>query len=120
MHGMKERSDVMQFNESACSAGRPKVDDWTGEFSPEGWITRAGKFIPCDYAFLHGLAAWMALGGEEKTAELRAEKMGWLRLSDYGDRTCKPLNQSQMNTLFDYCEAMSFDYKEVIEGIKFL
>lgn len=96
------------------------VDKLVGDFSPEGWITRAGKFIPCSIDFGHATAAWLALGASEKDAELRAERMGWLRISDYGDRACKPLNQAQQNTLFDYCEAMKVDYEQVLAAIEFL
>jgi len=99
---------------------RPSVDAFVGAYTPEGWITRAGKFLPCDREMLHGMVAGLALGGDEKTAEVRAEKMGWLRISDYGDRTCKPLNQAQQNALFDYCEAHSTDYAETLAGIKLL
>ena len=92
----------------------------TEDFTFEGWITRSGKFISCDNTFLHGIAAMIALGGDEDTAELRAEKMGWLRISNYGDRITKPLNQAQINPLFDWCEAMSVDYKEELAGIEYL
>ena len=96
------------------------VDLWTGAYTLEGWITRAGKFLPCDREMLHGLVAWLALGGSQDTAELRAERMGWLRISDYGDRTCKALNQAQQNALFDYCEAMELDYADTLTAIKLL
>ena len=97
---------------------RARVDDWTGDFTPEGWITRDGKFLPCDRDMGHPIVAMLALGGEDP--EKRAERMGWLRISDYGDRTCKPLNQSQRNTLFDYCQALGMDYAETEAAIKLL
>ena len=97
---------------------RARVADWAGGFSREGWITRDGTFLPCDFEMGHPGVALCALGG--KDAEKRAERMGWLRISDYGDRICKPLNQSQRNTLFDYCQALGLDYAETEAAIKLL
>jgi hypothetical protein len=99
---------------------RPSVDRWTGDYTPEGWITRAGKFLPCDREMGHDSVAMLALGGDFQTAETRAEKLGWLRLSDYGDRTCKPMNQAQLNTLFAYCEALKYDYHATLAEIVLL
>lgn len=103
---------------SGSGSVRPSVDRWTGDFTLEGWITRDGKFLPCDREMGHPIVAMLALGGEDP--EKRAERMGWLRISDYGDRTCKPLNQSQRNTLFDYCQALGLDYAETEAAIKLL
>lgn len=88
-----------------------------GELSPEGWITRCGKWLPCDIEWGHPLVAWLALGGNEADAERRAESLGWVRISDYGDRTCKPLNQAQRNTLWDYCHKFGSDYEQVSAAI---
>jgi hypothetical protein len=96
----------------------PRVADWAGRFSPEGWITRDGRFLPCDIEMGHPVVAFCALGG--KDAEKRAERLGWLRLSDYGDRICKPLNQAQRNTLWDYCQTLGIDYAETEAAIKHL
>ena len=96
----------------------PKVDEIAGDFDMEGWITRAGKFIPCDREFGHGLAASLALGGDEDTAELRAEKLKWIRLSTSGDRVRGEPNQAQLNTLFDWCQTMKCDYREILENMQ--
>lgn len=120
-HPQTENVQAIALDVVICSDSyRPRVADWIGAYTPEGWITRAGKFLPCDREMLHGIVAELALGGDRKTAEVRAEKLGWLRISDYGDRTCKPLNQAQQNALFDYCEAHGADYAETLAGIKFL
>lgn len=118
-----EASPEQQAHSARCalaagSALRARVEDWAGDFTPEGWITSAGKFLPCDREMLHGTVAMLALGGED--AETRAERLGWLRLSDYGDRICKPINQAQRNTLWDYCQALGLDYAETEAAIKFL
>lgn len=112
------RSSGLALDAGSDSLPRPSVDRWTGDFTPEGWITREGKFLPCDREMGHPIVAMLALGGEDP--EKRAERMGWLRISDYGDRTCKPLNQSQRNTLFDYCQTLGLDYAETEAAIKLL
>jgi hypothetical protein len=92
------------------------VDDWTGPFCREGWITRDGKFLPCDREWLHGHVAWLALGGED--AEFRAERMGWLRISTYGESCSKPLSQKQRDTFWDWAEAMGFDYADIVATLE--
>lgn len=70
---------------------------------------------------LHGFIASAVLNLGEKDAEKEADRRGWLRLSDYGNRTAaKRLNQRQRNTLFDYCQHHGCDYHEVLESIKFI
>jgi len=90
-------------------------------FTDEGWIDHSGKFWPCDEHMLHGFIAQCVLGGKEDDAEAKADKLGWIRLSDYGNRTAaKTINQKQRNTLFDWCEYHELDFDEVVEGIKML
>ncbi len=89
-------------------------------FTKEGWIDSAGNFWPVDYFESHELVASLVLDCDEATAEKHVDQFGWLRLSDYGDRTAaKALNQKQINTLFDYCMALDYDFKRVNEGILF-
>lgn len=97
---------------------RPKVSDWVGKFTQEGWITRSGKFVPCDMEFGHELAAWLCLGGTQETAEKRTEALGWMRLSGHGDRMVGEPNKAQLNTLWDYCQKMGYDYEETLAGIE--
>lgn len=87
-----------------------------GDYCREGWITRDGKFLPCDIDWGHGVVATIALGGND--AETRAERMGWLRLSTYGESCAKPLTQRQRDTCFDWAEAMGFDYSEILATVE--
>ena len=90
-------------------------------FDDEGWIDEKGNFWPCDEHMLHGFIASAVLDLGEKDAEKEADRLGWLRLSDYGNRTAaKRLNQRQRNTLFDYCQHHGCDYHETLESIKYL
>ena len=99
-----------------ASCSRSSANDWTGPFEREGWITRDGKFLPCDREWLHGHVAWLVLGG--KNAERQAEKMGWLRISTYGESCTKPLSQKQRDTFFDWAEAMKFDYADIMATLE--
>lgn len=92
-----------------------KISSLTGPFEREGWITRDGKFLPCDITWGHGAVAMMALGG--KDAESRAENLGWIRLSTYGENCSKPITQKQRDTLFDWTEAMGFEFDEALSTI---
>lgn len=57
----------------------------------------------------------------KKEAEREADRRGWLRISDYGNRTtARRLNQRQLNTLWDYCKHHGCDYQEVLNEIKYL
>jgi hypothetical protein len=88
--------------------------------SAEAWILPDGRFVSVhrpDQGLDHADTAKMILG---PTGELEAERQGWLRISDYGDRTTQPLTQGQLDTLFDYCTAQGSDFKEALENIKFL
>jgi len=97
-------------------SARSCVNDWVGPFCREGWITRDGKFLPCDHEWLHGEVAFLALGW--KNAELRAERMGWIRISTYGESCSMPLSQKQRDTFFDWAEAMGFDYADALATIE--
>jgi hypothetical protein len=91
-------------------------------FLDEGWITETGKYWPCDEHFLHGEIAKSILGGLSETgAEIEADRRGWLRLSDYGNRTAaKRLNQKQLDTLFDWCEFHGLDFKQILATVQFV
>lgn len=104
-----KRSAVAPSPRSALSVG-------VGSFCREGWITRAGKFLPCESSWLHGHVASLALGGAN--AEYRAECMGWLRISTYGESCTKRLSQRQRDTYFDWAEAMGFDYAETVATLE--
>lgn len=91
-------------------------------FTDEGWIDDKGNFWPCDMHMVHGYVARQVLGmSSDEDAEKEADKRGWVRLSDYGDRTCaKCLNQKQLNTLWDYCQHHRSCYADALKGIQFL
>jgi len=88
------------------------------ELTPEGWITREGKFFSCDREWLHGTIASLVLGENEECAEQKAEKLGWVRLSDYGFSCEKKMNQAQQNVLWDYCQKYDLDYESEKEEIE--
>jgi hypothetical protein len=90
-------------------------------FLDEGWIDDRGKYWPCDEHFLHGYIAASVLGMPEDDAEKEADKRGWLRLSNYGDRTAaRKLTKRQRDTLFDFCEFHGSDFRGVLNGIAYL
>lgn len=92
------------------------------EEADEGWIDERGILWPCPHEYYkHGEVASAVLGCEVKDAELEADKRGWLRLSDYGNRTkARRLNQRQLDTLWDWCEAHGCLYQEVLQDIQYL
>lgn len=60
----------------------------------------------------------MVLGGDPGTAELRADRMKWMRCR----RTCDWIkgspNQAQLNTYFDWCRWMGIDYDKALEQME--
>lgn len=94
------------------------------EFTAEGWITETGVWWYVDEHLKHGLVAACVLADDpenENDGEAQADKRGWLRISDYGHRTArKCLTQRQIDTLWDYCEAMGYDYNRNFESIQYL
>jgi hypothetical protein len=90
-------------------------------FEPEGWIDEKGNFWPCDQHMLHGFIAAAVLDLGEADAEKEADRRGWLRISNYGDRiAAKQLNAAQRDTYFDYCQHFKLDYRETLQTIEFL
>lgn len=70
---------------------------------------------------LHGFIASAVLDLREQDAEKVADRRGWLRISDYGNRTAATqLNQSQLDTLFDYCQHHDCDYHEMLKSIEYI
>jgi hypothetical protein len=94
----------------------PEATAW----ADEGWILPDGTFYAAfrmDAGPTHpDIAKWLL--GED--GERKADILGWLRISDYGDRCAKPLTQAQLDTLFDYCEHCGSDYADTVLGIKIL
>ncbi len=104
----------------------PVYQDWFNtpdatRFAEEGWILPCGKFLAafrCDQGPDHPTVAKWYLGED---GEAEADRLAWLRVSDYGDRICADrLTQAQMNTYFDLCEKLGGDYESSIREIKFL
>jgi hypothetical protein len=99
----------------------PKIPRWLIQgFADEGWILPDGRFVACfraDEGLPHPDVAKIILGED---GEALADRLGWLRISDYGDRCTKRLTQAQTTTLFDYCQHVGADFNEVRNGIKFL
>lgn len=90
-------------------------------FTDEGWIDEDGTFWPCDEHMKHEWIAACVLDMPERDAGIEADERGWLRISDYGNRTAaKKLNQRQLNTLFDYCEFYGCDFEEVRNDIGYI
>lgn len=83
----------------------------------EFWIDLRGVFWPCDEFMKHGFVAETVLGND---GEKIAEKMGWLRVSDYGCHCKRPLNQPQQDKLWDWCNAVGKNYQEMLSGITIL
>ena len=90
-------------------------------FNGEGWILPCGKFLAafrCDEGPDHATVAKWYLGED---GEAEADRLGWFRVSDYRDRICaSELSWGQLNTYFDLCEALNWDYKLALGEIKFL
>lgn len=87
----------------------------------EGWITDKGVYWPCTQDLKHSMVAASVLDSNEEDAEAAADRMGWLRISDYGDRTAaKKLNKKQLNILWDFCQHHGSDYEEVLANIQYL
>jgi len=93
-----------------------RIDQWTGEFTYEGWITEDGRFLPCDREFMHETVAMCAF--DHARGALMAENAGWLRISSDSNQIRGTITQAQMNTLWDYCEALEFDYKRMLNSIE--
>lgn len=88
------------------------LQSWPLSEVDECWITREGKLYACDEYLTHGEIAKSVLGSG---GELAAERLGWLRISDYGVCCIKALTQAQKNKLWDWCEAHELDYEEWIK-----
>jgi len=98
-------------------------EDWKAFLSSlgltdEGWIDERGKWWPVDDApggWLHGHVAEWILG---ENGELEAERRGWVRISNYGNRTTRPLNKKQRDTLFDYATHFGVCYQTLMDDIR--
>lgn len=93
----------------------PEIDRaWRAEMlrvgisETEGWIDDLGNFWPVGYHETHADIAQLLLGED---GEAEADRRGWLRISDHGDRCARKPNQRQLDRWFDYCEHWSEDFK---------
>lgn len=100
---------------------RPLIPDWLEtSFEDEGWILPDGRFVACYRPYVgpdHAMVAKFILGED---GESEADRRGWLRISEYGDRCAKPITQRQQDTLFDFCEHHKADYREVLADVRLL
>lgn len=87
------------------------LQSWPLSDVNECWITRTGKLYACDEYLKHSDIARDILG---EGGELAAERLGWLRISDYGVNCSQSLSQAQQNKLFEWCEAHNMDYEEFV------